>query len=265
MYFWQNYFPYPILVSFGPISIRFYGLILVIAIISASYVARKYLLKKSLINKEQFEDLAFWLIIFGLFGARFGHVVFFNFSYYLQNPQDIIKVWHGGLSIQGALLFGLMTAVFWARKNKISFWQLTDAVVPAVALGQSFGRWGNFFNQELYGQPVSWGIAIARVNRVIGYEYFNYFHPAFLYEFILNLCLFFVLRYFLWKKRFKKGTVTLLYFAGYFVIRFFMEFVRIDETPVVFGMRLPQMISLWGFIFVLFFVYYIHIDKRNRV
>lgn len=261
--FWQNYFPFPILWTFGPISVRFYGLILVLAILVASYTARKYLLKKGLITKDQFEDLAFWLIIFGLIGARFGHVVFFNFDYYWHHPQDIVKVWHGGLSIQGALLFGITTAILWAKKFKVNFWNLTDSIVPAVALGQAIGRWGNFFNQELYGRPVSWGIAISRSNRVSGYENYNYFQPTFFYEFILNLGLFFVLRYLLLKKNIPTGLVTVFYFIGYFIIRFFMEFIRIDQTQMILGMRLPQLISLVGFVVGLFFVYYLLLGRKN--
>jgi hypothetical protein len=123
----------------------------------SAWFSRKYFLKKSIISANQFEDLIFYTVIFALIGARFGHVVFFNFDYYLHNPVNIIKVWHGGLSIQGALLFGILTVFWWAQKHHKDFWKLTDGIVLVVPLGQAIGRWGNYFNQELFGRPVSWG------------------------------------------------------------------------------------------------------------
>lgn len=242
-YFWQNYLPNSILLSVGPFSIHYYGLILVIAMSLAAFYAVYSLVNRGILFQKKAEDLIFYLIIFGLIGARFGHVVFFNFNYYFDNPGDIIKVWQGGLSIQGALLFGLGTAIFWSIKNKINFLKLSDAIVPSIALGQAIGRWGNYFNQELYGQPASWGIPINPVNRVAAYEGYNFFQPAFFYESILNLLLFLVLHK-LSKKDLKAGYLVAIYLFFYGFVRFFMEFIRIDETPEFFSLRLPQLISL---------------------
>lgn len=243
IYFWQNYLPNPILLSLGPLSIRFYGLLLVIAMSLAAFYTIYNLVNKGLLYQKKAEDLIFYLIVFGLLGARFGHVVFFNFNYYLHNLADIVKVWQGGLSIQGALLFGIGTLVFWAIKYKKNFLSLADAVVPALALGQAIGRWGNYFNQELYGRPIAWGIPINPINRVVGYENYNFFQPAFFYESILNLFLFLALHK-LSKKNLKTGTLLALYLIAYGLIRFFMEFIRIDETLEFFTLRLPQIISL---------------------
>ena len=193
--FWQQYLPDPILFSFSSLTIHWYGLILVLAILAAAWQAKKYFIKKSILTISQFEDLIFYIIIIGLLGARFGHVVFFNFAYYLQNPIDIFKVWQGGMSIHGALLFGFLTVIFWARHHKINFWKLTDGLVLVVPLGQAIGRWGNYFNQELFGRPTSgwWGIPIASINKVKGYENFTYFHPIFFYESLWCLLLFVLL------------------------------------------------------------------------
>ena len=255
--FWHDYLPAPIFFSFGPFTVHWYGLILVLAILLSAWQAKRYFIKKSILTLAQFEDLVFYVIIFGLLGARFGHVVFFNFSYYLQNPLDIFKIWHGGLSIQGALLFGFLTVVFLARRYKINCWKLADGLALAIPLGQAIGRWGNYFNQELFGRPTSawWGIPISPINRVAGYEEFIYFHPTFFYESVFNIILFFILYKLAFKNTLKTGTLTLWYFVAYGLIRFFMELVRIDDTFIFWQLRLPQVISFFLIIVSLFYIY----------
>jgi len=252
--------PDPILFSASPFTIHWYGLILVLAIIIATWQARQYFIKKSILTISQFEDLIFYSIIFGLLGARFGHVVFFNFNYYWHNPSDIFKVWQGGMSIQGAVLFGFITVVLWARRHKINFWKLTDGLILAVPLGQAIGRWGNYFNQELFGRPTNgwWGIPIAPINRVEGYEQFIYFQPIFFYESILSLVLFIILYKLALRNTLKRGTLTLLYFAGYGLIRFLIELIRIDDTFVLMGMRMGQIISVIFIVVALSFIYLLY-------
>ena len=132
-------------------------------------------------------------------------------------------------------------------------------MVPAVALGQVIGRWGNYFNQELFGKPTTgwWGIPIEASNKVHGFTKYSHFQPTFFYESILNLILFFTLHRLL-RKKLKTGTVVLAYFAGYAVIRILMEFVRIDDTLVVWGVRLPQLISMGIILVVLASVYILY-------
>lgn len=243
---WQTWIPDSILFSFGPLPITWYGLILVIAIVLASLYAGYFLIKKKVLLSRQVDDLFFYVIIFGLLGARLGHVFFFEWAYYIANPVDIFKIWHGGISIQGALLGGLVTIILWSWRNKINFWKLVDMLVPAMALGQFVGRWGNYFNQELYGLPTDkwWGIPIVEINRVEGFQYFTHFQPTFFFESILNLILFFILHLAFKISKLKAGIITLSYFIGYSIIRFFMENIRIDETFILWGFRLPQLISL---------------------
>lgn len=257
---WQNFSPNPILFSLGNVSVRWYGLILVISIVLASYYARRVLGHRQILNSRQFDDLIFYLIISGVIGARLGHVLFFNLNYYLGQPFDIIKIWQGGLSIHGALLFSLLALVFWVKKNKLNFWQIADILAPAVILGQAIGRWGNYFNQELYGRPVEWGILVSHANKLDGYYQYDYFQPTFLYESILNLILFFVLHKLLHLNKLKSGLIVLLYFAGYSIIRFFMEFVRIDPTPTFGLLRLPQWISLGVIVLLL-----ITLAKKRKI
>jgi len=264
-FFWQNYIPQAIIFSLGPISVRWYGVLLVTAIIASAGVISSYLLKKNILNKAQLEDFIFYTVIFSLIGARFGHVVFFNLSYYLHYPEEIIQVWNGGMSIQGGVLFGLITVILWARKHKISFWRLADAIVPGLALGQAIGRWGNYFNQELFGRPVSWGIPIDFSNRE--YPYFNqkYFHPTFFYESVLNFILFVVLYLLLKKGKLKTGLVAMIYLLSYSVIRFFMEFVRIDFTPTFLGLRMPQFISLLVIVVVLIYIFVFYLKPLPKI
>jgi len=243
---WQHIAPFPVLWQIGPLSIRWYGLILVLAIVTAAIYAGRQLIAKKILSLKQIEDLFFYLIIFGVVGARLGHVVLFNFNYYLYHPLDIFRIWEGGISIQGALIGGGLALVWWCKKHKKNIWSIVDQIAPALALGQAIGRWGNYFNQELYGQPTTgwWGIWIDKFNRESGYESYSLYHPTFLYESILNLALFFTLRKLLQKSKYKPGIIFAIYLLGYCLIRFFMEFIRIDSTQMIGSFRLPQVISI---------------------
>ena len=263
----MDYSPPAIFLSIGSFNIYYYGLILVLAISLASILSRKRLLKENLLSSEKIEDLFFYLIIGGLIGARLGHVFFFQWSYYSKNLIDIIKVWQGGLAIQGALLAGLLIIFIFARQNKIKFFQLSDNLVPFLALGQALGRWGNYFNQELFGQPTTqwYGIFIALEKRVKGFEEFNYFQPTFFYESFLNLILFFILMKILKIK--KLGLATLSYLLGYSLIRFSLEYIRIDEVPLLFGIRFPQFLSFLVIIITIFIIYKMYfkvLSKDNK-
>lgn len=264
-FFWQTFIPARLAFHIGSISVHWYGLILVSAILAGFFYVRPYFIKKSILSHAQVDDLFFYVIMAGLVGARLGHVLFFNFSYYFHQPLDIFKIWQGGLSIQGALFFALLVLWRWSKQNKVSLWQLTDYMVPAVALGQAIGRWGNYFNQELYGRPTDgwWGIAIAPLNRVPGYENYDLFQPTFFYESLFSLVLFLLLRKLLKAGGHKTGLLTLIYLGGYSLIRLLMEFVRIDPTPIVLGLRLPQLISAVLIIIVLFILRKYYLNKKT--
>ncbi len=252
----MDYIPNPIFLSIGSLDIYYYGLILVLAISVASILSRRKLLSKFLLPQKKIEDLFFYLIIGGLIGARLFHVFFFEWQYYSHNIISIIKIWQGGLAIQGAILAGLLILVVFSKRNKLKFFKLSDNIVPFLALGQAIGRWGNYFNQELFGWPTNnwYGIFITLENRVKGFEGFNYFHPTFFYESILNLILFIILINIL--KINKLGLATLSYLLGYSLIRFSLEYIRIDEAPLIFGIRTPQFISLIIIVIIIFIMYY---------
>ncbi len=263
--FLHSFSPQPILFSLGPIKIYWYGLFIVLGIIAgisiSLFLAQKYYLKK-----EKFIDMSFWFIFCGLLGARLYHILV-EFSYYKQHILDVFKIWQGGLAIHGGILGGLLVLLYFSRKHihyfarqnfiidlktKDKFCLLASIVAPAIALGQAIGRWGNYFNQELFGYPTSlpWGIPIDPVNRPLNYFSYQFFHPAFLYESIGDFLIFIFLLFFhFWiiknrKSLYYNFLLNLAYLFFYSLLRFGTEFIRIDPAPEFFSLRFAQIISL---------------------
>jgi phosphatidylglycerol---prolipoprotein diacylglyceryl transferase len=237
-------------------------LFIVLGIIAGVSVVIK-LAKQNGIKEESIIDSVFYAVIFGIIGARVYHV-FLELPYYLQNPLDVFKVWQGGLAIHGGIIAGFAALYFYSKKKKINFFSLLSLYAPGLALAQAIGRWGNFFNQELYGLPTNlpWGIPIEPLNRVSGFYNYNFFHPAFLYESLGNLAIFFFLIYIhrqLQKKNvennFYKILPFIVYLCAYSILRFSLEFVRIDQTLVISGLRFPQIVSLCIIVACAVFVY----------
>ncbi len=266
--FLHIYIPNPIFISLGPINIHWYGLFVALgslsAIITSLKIASYYKIKKEVVI-----DLAFWLIVYGLLGARIYHV-FLELPYYFKYPLDIFKIWHGGLAIHGGILAGVIVLYFYAKKYKINFWQLGAIVTPCLALGQAIGRWGNYFNQELFGQPTNlpWGIPIDIINRPFEYLNYEYFHPTFLYESIGNFLIFILLitlHILIIKKKIKPNylLLTIGYLISYSLLRFGLEFIRIDTTPIIAGLRFPQWISL-SIILLSTLIIFIEIKPRKK-
>lgn len=262
--------PTSIIFKIGPLSLRWYGLFMSLAIVAALFVSF-YIGKKYLkINKELIFDLAFWLILNGLLGARI-YDVFLQLPYYLNHPLQIVQVWKGGLAIHGAIIAGLITIFFFARKHKIEFFKLSALIVPGLALGQAIGRFGNYFNQELFGLPTTlpWGIPISTTFRPLAYLNENYFHPTFLYESLGSLLIFLILilsyRYFAKNKKINSyfcTWITVLYMILYSVLRFSLEFIRIDFSPEFLNLRWPQIISI---IIVIVSILIIKLHHRSYV
>ncbi len=282
--FLHTYHPQSILISLGPINIYWYGIFIVLATLAAIFVTLK-LAGYYEIKKETIIDLAFWLIIFGIIGARIYHVLL-ELPYYSANPLDIFKIWQGGLAIHGAIIAGLITLWQLAKKYSArsgsasggSFWQLAALVAPGLALAQAIGRWGNYFNQELFGLPTNlpWGIPIDNIYRPMQYLTYEYFHPTFLYESLGNLIIFIILIIFhlyIIKKvtsyelpaspELKRGErvmsyklLVISYLILYSILRISLEFLRIDATPMLWGLRFPQLASLIIILACLIYVFY---------
>lgn len=249
MFSWlHNFIPDPVLVNIWPANIYWYGLFVVSGIIAALYTTL-YLAKKFLINKEIIWDLSFYLIVFGLIGARI-YEVFLEFPYYLNHPAQIIKVWEGGLAIHGAIIAGIFTIYYFSKKHQTNFWKLIAIIVPGLALGQAIGRYGNWFNQELFGLPTNlpWGIPITLENRPLEFINQTFFHPTFFYESLGSLIIFAILLIII--SRYSKleikvaMQISALYLFLYSILRFILEFIKIDKTPIFLGWRWPQVISL---------------------
>lgn len=255
----SSFVPQPILLSFGPLQIHWYGLIVVLAVI-AGYLVGLRLGKMVGINKKDLTDLFFYLLIFGFLGARIYEILFVDFGYYWHNPAQMIAIWNGGLAIHGGLIAGFFVLLVFAKKRGLNFWRLADVLTPGVILGQAIGRWGNFFNQELFGLPTDlpWKIYISPENRPLEYLSYNFFHPTFLYESILNFVLFLILFFLFRSRRLADGMIFVFYLLGYSLIRFFLEFIRLDPAPVIFGLRWPQIISIF-----IFFLALVLLFKKN--
>lgn len=242
--------PGPILVEIGPITIRWYGLLIASAVMIGISLSQ-YLAKRRHVEPDLLGDLVIWLIVAAIPAARLYYVLF-EWSRYAQHPERIIAIWEGGIAIHGAIIGGVIAALIFARLKHISFWQLADLVAPSLILGQAIGRWGNFFNSEAFGDPTNlpWKLYIPPEHRPPQFANFDYFHPTFLYESLWNLMVFgLLLSLFFWglkgKPRLKTGTLFLVYLVAYSLGRVWIEGLRTDS--LMFGpLRMAQVVSLIG-------------------
>lgn len=244
MTFLHTFHPSRTLATLGGFTVYWYGFFYIIAII-AGLILTRWLAKKRNLDASWLIDLTTLLFITGIIGARLWYVALIEPQYFFTHPLEVFMIWHGGLAIHGGITGALVALWFWIRRNNLSFLDLTDLLVPALALGQAIGRWGNYFNQELYGTPTNllWGIPIDQENRIAPFTDAQYFHPTFLYESLGDLviaciCIMSLRRYG------KSGRVTMLYLLLYSLLRFSLEFIRVDPTPTFAGLRLPQWVSL---------------------
>ena len=228
----------------GPLTIRYYALIMLGGIIAASILSY-FIAKRQGKNTDVILDSLTWIVVGGVIGARIWHILTPTASnvaqgittmYYLTHPLDAIAIWKGGLGIPGAVAGGALAFYLYARKRKLHFGEWADVFAPGLALGQAIGRWGNFINQEVYGSPstLPWAITIDPANRLPEYQDIATYHPLFLYESIFNLL---NMGFLLWLSRkytdkLKGGDVFLTYLVSYPIFRFFMEFLRLDSSMV---------------------------------
>ena len=231
--------PSPSISSFqlGPVTIHLYALCLISGIAAAWVLGvRRWRARGG--SDETFETVLLWAIPLGILGARFYHVMTHLGDYFAPGAtQHWWAIWEGGIAIYGAIGFGALTAWIVSRQQRIVFAALADSLAPAIALGQAMGRFGNWFNQELYGQPTDlpWGLQIDPAHRAPGFEQSPPSHPTFAYESLWNLVVMGVL---LWAdRRFRlgRGKVFALYVALYGFGRIFTEHIRLDYSYDVFG------------------------------
>ncbi len=263
MFFSQTFIPSPVIFNLGPITIHWYGLLLALGILAGFLVAYKLWLKSER-QPKNFEWLCFGLVVFGFIGARLLDVFLFEWELFKDNLVLILQIWQGGLAIHGALLAGLVVLWWYAKKHQDSLWQLLDIFAPSLALGQAIGRWGNYFNQELFGFPTNlpWGIFIQPEFRPVEYILAEQFHPVFLYEFLALLVIFIILWQMI-KKPYLSGTVFLLYLLLASLVRFVLEFIRVDEQLLIWGMRAGLLISILLIIIASFYLIKRKLAKIN--
>ena len=238
--------PSQILCTICGVNIYYYGVILAIAIVIGTLISDWAGAKYFNLKKETIIDMAPYLIIFGIIGARLYYCIL-NYDFYLRFPTEIIAIRHGGISIHGAILGGALGLWMFSARHKISALKLCDVSVIGLSIAQAVGRWGNFFNSEAFGGPTNlpWKLYIAPQYRPIPYQDYEYFHPAFLYESILDLFIFFILLYLVHSKKIKKeGNLTLIYLILYSIVRIFVESLRLDCVKYIFGLPVAIFVSI---------------------
>ncbi len=246
----------------GPVPIRAYALCIIAGIIVAIWLGeRRWVARGG--RAGTVGDLAVWAIPLGLVGARLYHVVTSAELYFGdgQDPWDAFKVWEGGLGIWGGIAGGALGTWIGAHRSGVVVPAFADAVAPGVVLAQAIGRWGNWFNQELFGRPTDlpWALEIDPGNRPEGYAQFETFHPAYLYESLWNVGVAVLV---LWAdRRFRlgHGRAFALYVAAYTVGRLWIEHLRIDDATMLLGLRLNEWTSV--VVFLLAVAYFVVVGR----
>jgi prolipoprotein diacylglyceryl transferase len=250
------YIPSPSISYFSifNLKIHFYAIFIILAIIVGCVIAAKRYKKCAGLMDTLF-DIYIWAILFGIIGARLYHVLTDYKDYFTNSGAilNIVKVWNGGLSIWGAIIFGVFGAYIGAKRAGVSIYPLLDSVAPALLVAQSIGRIGNYFNQEIFGRPTSLsiGLKLSDNNTInAGYPIGTLFQPLFLYEIIWLLIGVVLLLWIDKKKHFMNGELFYLYVTFYCFGRLWLESLRIDYSIMVFGtFRINEIVSLILFLF----------------
>lgn len=259
----------------GPLTIRFYGIILMLGAVAAAFLAERIARRRGM-DSELVWDALIWLLIGGIVGARVWHILTpppsmvergITTAFYITHPLDALAIWNGGLGIPGAVIGGGLALYWFCRRRGLRFGVWADIAAPALALGQTIGRWGNFVNQELYGRPTDlpWAITIEPQYRVPEFQDQTQFHPLFLYESLWNLAnVFFLLwlgrRY---SDRLKAGDIFMVYLITYPIGRFLLEFLRLDSAEIA-GINANQTLMVVVALAAAVALVYRHRQKRNR-
>ncbi|EGY4447406.1 prolipoprotein diacylglyceryl transferase [Listeria monocytogenes] len=233
----------PVAIQIGSISVKWYGVIIASAVVIALLLALSEANKRKM-DKEIIVDLLIWAIPISIISARIYYVIF-EWDFYKNNLGEIVKIWHGGIAIYGALIGAVLTAIIFSRIKKISFWQLADVVAPSLIIAQAIGRWGNFMNQEAHGAETTRAF-LERLHLpdfIINQMYIDgaYYQPTFLYESLWNV-LGFIILLIIRRTKIRRGELFLGYVIWYSFGRFFIEGMRTDS--LMWGdFRVSQVLS----------------------
>lgn len=251
----------PEIFNIGGFIIRWYSVLILVGIIIAFVLASRES-KKFNLPKDFIFDLGFWVVIFGIIGARLYYVIF-NYSLYKDSLLDVVKVWNGGLAIHGGIIAGFITLVIYCKLRKVNPFRMTDIVVPSLIIAQAIGRWGNFFNSEAHGPATTLANlkSLCIPDFIIEGMNINgvYYHPTFLYESlwcILGFVILLLVRKFY--KNLKIGQLTCVYLMWYGVGRLMIESLRTDSL-MLGNFKVAQLVSvgmiligLVGFVYLCF-------------
>lgn len=225
----------PTIMKIGSLEIRWYGVFYVLGfVIAYVFIRRNYAVKEIKLKKDEYENLLFNMMLGVIIGGRLGYILFYNLSYYLENPLHIFTVWQGGMSFHGGALGVIVAGLMFCRKYKHNFYVLADPVMPLVSVALFFGRIGNFINAELFGRPTNlpWGMVFPNSDGQPR-------HPSQIYEALLEGLLLFLITNFMFRRVKKPGIVFWSWISLYGLFRFLVEFVREPDAHLGY---------VWGFL-----------------
>ena len=231
-------------IDLGPIPLHVYGILLAVGVVVASWMTERRWVRWGH-DRREWQDVVVWIVIGGVVGARLYHVAT-DSEKFRGDWLRVFEIWKGGLSIWGVVAGGLIAVVVVCRVKHLPTYLLTDAIAPGLLAAQAIGRWGNWFNQELFGEPTKlpWGLEIDVLNRPKGFAGYATFHPTFLYESLYCLALLGLLLWVERRWRLRTGQLSALYLATYCFGRFWLENLRIDDAKLVGPLRVNASVSL---------------------
>jgi prolipoprotein diacylglyceryl transferase len=255
--------PSPSDADIGPFHM--YGVLLAIGVLVATFAGERRWRNRGY-PKNVVYDIAFWVVVAGVVGARLYHVVT-DYQLFTHDPVRAVEIWRGGLGIWGAVIGGAIAVAVICRRRGLPTLAVMDCMAPGIVLAQAIGRWGNWFNQELFGSPTTlpWGLEISPAHRPLGYEKYATFHPTFLYESLWCLLIFAGLL--VAERRFalRQGQTFAAYVATYTFGRFWLENLRIDPAHEIGPLRVNAWMSVVVFVgAVIWFVWLGRHEPRQR-
>ncbi len=243
-------------IHLGPLRLNAYGLMIAIGVIAAVRIAGRRAENKGVGTTEDISSIAMWAVPAGVLGGRAYHVLT-DYERFQGHWFDAIKIWQGGLGIWGGVTVGVAVGWWCARRRGLDAWWIISCAAPAIAIAQAIGRWGNWFNQELFGRPTTlpWALKVSgNIAEKAGYAAGTTFHPTFLYESVGCVVLAWLLIRLERRITPARGRLFAWYVAGYTVLRFGTESIRIDTAHHVGGMRLNQWVAIGVFAVAVLFL-----------